>query len=55
MKNLMSHSDYEDSIDLPSVSDIEFRIKSRKHRQFIKQPLELWFFVPCDEEEPSLP
>lgn len=47
---LMSHSDYEDSIDLPSVSDIEFRIKSRTYRQFLKQPSELWMFVACDEE-----
>jgi len=48
MERLMSHSDYEDSIDLPSVSDIEFRIKSRNHRVFLKQPLSIGMFVPCD-------
>lgn len=46
---LQSHSDYEESIDLPTVSDSEFRIKSRKHRQFLKQSLELGMFVSCDE------
>jgi len=55
---LISHPEYEDLIDLPTVSDIEFRIKSRKYRNFLKQPLELWMFVPCDEngnvlEEPK--
>jgi len=49
MERLISHSDYEDLIDLPSVSDIEFRIKSRNHRAFLKQPLSIEMFVPCDE------
>jgi len=47
MEILISHSDYEDSIDLPSVPDIEFRIKSRNHRAFLKQPLSIEMFVPC--------
>jgi len=47
MEILMSHSDYEYSIDLPSVSDIEFRIKSRNNRAFLKQPLSIEMFVPC--------
>lgn len=51
---LQSHTDYEDSIDLPSVSDIEFRIKSRKYREFIKQSLKLGMFIPCDENDVSL-
>lgn len=47
---LMSHSDYEDSIDLPTISDIEFRIKSRNHREFINEKLTLGMFVPTDED-----
>lgn len=49
-RKLMSHSDYEDSIDLPTVSDIEFRIKSRNHRKFINEKLTLGMFVPTDED-----
>ena len=47
---LQSQIDYEDSIDVPSLSDSDFRRLSGNHRKFLKQPLELCMFVPCDED-----
>lgn len=49
MKTLQSQIDYEDSIDLPSLSDSEFRQKSKAHREFLKQKPKLGDFIPTDE------
>jgi hypothetical protein len=47
---LTSHALYEESIDLPTVSDSEYRRLSRNHRKFISQPLTIGMFVPTDLE-----
>ena len=31
--------------------DCEFAYPVRKYAKFLKQPLQLWMFVPCDENE----
>lgn len=51
---LQSQIQYEESIDLPTVSDSEYREKSRNHKNFLKQPLKLGMFVPCDENDMPL-
>jgi hypothetical protein len=34
----------------PSNTDFQFADKVMSYANFLKQPLELWMFVPCDEE-----
>jgi hypothetical protein len=52
MEKLTSHKDYENEIDKTELSDADFRLLSRKHREFISKPLELGQFVPCVDNVP---
>lgn len=51
---LTSQIKYEESIDSPTLSDSEYRLKTRNHRNFLKQPIKLGMFIPCDENDVPL-
>ena len=47
---LISKIEFEELIDIDSVSDSEFRLRNRKYRNFLKQSLIPVMFVPCDND-----
>ena len=46
MKNLVSMVDFV----LNSKSELHYFKVTQNYANFLKQPLELWMFVPCDED-----
>ena len=58
MENLISMTDFvleQSSIlrhsgDSFNIKKYDYIIKSEYYAKFLKQPLELWMFVPCDKE-----
>lgn len=58
MKNLISMTDLVLEQDKISTKSYAFDAKVVRYANFLKQPLKLWMFVPCDEngnvlEEPE--
>lgn len=50
MKNLISMTDFVlEQLEI-NQSTSEFKEVVVKYTNFLKQPLELWMFVPCDED-----
>ena len=47
---LISMTDFVLEEGNPSNTDCQFADKVMSYANFLKQPLELWMFVPCDEE-----
>lgn len=47
---LISMTDFVLEEGNPSNTDEQFTNKVMAYANFIKQPLELWMFVPCDED-----
>ena len=50
MKNLISMTDFVLEQGNPSNTDSQFADKVMSYANFLLQPLELFMFVPCDEE-----
>ena len=50
MKNLIGMTDFALEQGNPSNTDSQFADKVMAYANFLKQPLELWMFVPCDED-----
>lgn len=58
MKNLITMTNFVLEQGNPSNTDSQFADKVMYYANFLKQPLELWMFVPCDDngdvlEEPK--
>ena len=52
-EKLISHSDFTEEIENYVRESHNYERGCElifKHREFIKQPLELWMFIPCDEK-----
>lgn len=47
---LVSMVDYVLQTDRPNLKDITDWVKIKKYAKFLKQPLKLEMFVPCDDE-----
>lgn len=47
MKNLISNTSFGDYLRTKNLPDYEYRFLRDKFDDFLKQPLELWMFVPC--------
>lgn len=47
MKNLISNIAFGDFLRTKNLPDYEYRYLRDKFDNFLKQPLELWMFVPC--------
>jgi len=50
MKNLIGMTYFVLDHGNPSNTDSQFADKVMAYANFLKQPLELWMFVPCDED-----
>jgi len=58
MKNLISNTEFGDYLEGLGVSNSCYRMLRKNFDLFLKQLLEIWMFVPCDEngvifEEPE--
>lgn len=47
MENLISNTSFGDYLRTKNIPDYEYRYLRDKFDEFLKQPLELWMFVPC--------
>jgi hypothetical protein len=47
MKKLTSNTAFGDYLNTKNIPDCEYRYLRNKFDEFLKQPLELWQFVPC--------